>query len=122
MLTREQILEVDTYCAEHQISQSQYLEEHNIPRHQYYVWKRKYRQEDEQSSEPGAFVQLRPGGEFVSPMMPPAKTSGKTKVKTGPLDSSESFLTVEIRTAAGTMMRIQSGMTAAHLHEIITAG
>ena len=122
MLTREQILEVDTYCAEHQISQSQYLDEHNIPRHQYYVWKRKYRQEDERSSEPGAFVQLRPGGEFVSPMMPPAKTSGKTKVKTGPLDSSESFLTVEIRTAAGTMMRIQSGMTAAHLHEIITAG
>ena len=31
MLTREQILEVETYCAEHQISQSQYLEEHNIP-------------------------------------------------------------------------------------------
>ncbi len=76
MLTREQILEVDTYCAEHQISQSQYLDEHNIPRHQYYVWKRKYRQEDERPSEPGAFVQLRPGGEFVSPMMPPAKTSG----------------------------------------------
>lgn len=122
MLTREQILEVDTYCAEHQISQSQYLEEHNIPRHQYYVWKRKYRQEDEQSSEPGAFVQLRPGGEFVSPMMPPAKTSGKAKAKTGPADSAESFLTVEIRTSAGTIMRIQGSMTAAHLHEIITAG
>lgn len=83
MLTREQILEVDTYCAEHQVSQQRYLDEHNIPRHQYYVWKRKYRQEDEQSSEPGAFVQLRPGGEFVSPMMPPAKTSGKAKAKTG---------------------------------------
>jgi len=113
---------VDTYCAEHQISQSQYLEEHNIPRHQYYVWKRKYRQEDEQSSEPGAFVQLRPGGEFVSPMMPPAKTSGKAKSKTGTVDSTESFLTVEVRTAAGTIMRIQGSMTAAHLHEIITAG
>ena len=122
MLTREQILEVDTYCAEHQISQSQYLDEHNIPRHQYYVWKRKYRQEDERSSEPGAFVQLRPGGEFVSPMMPPAKTSGKAKAKTGTVDSTESFLTVEVRTAAGTIMRIQGSMTAAHLHEIITAG
>lgn len=99
MLTREQILEVDTYCAEHQISQSQYLKEHNIPRHQYYVWKRKYRQEDEQSSEPGAFVQLRPGGVFVSPMMPPAKTSGKAKAKTGTVDNTESFLTVEVRTA-----------------------
>ena len=89
MLTREQILEVDTYCAEHQISQSHYLDEHNIPRHQYYVWKRKYRQEE-----------LRPGGEFVLPMMPPAKTSGKAKAKTGSVENRESFLTVEIRTAA----------------------
>ena len=89
ILTREQILEVDTYCAEHQISQSQYLDEHNIPRHQYYVWKRKYRQEE-----------LRPGGEFVSLMMPPAKTSGKAKAKTGSVENRESFLTVEIRTAA----------------------
>ena len=80
---------MDTYCAEHQISQSQYLDEHNIPRHQYYVWKRKYRQEE-----------LLPGGEFVSPMMPPAKTSGKAKAKTGSVENRESFLTVEIRTAA----------------------
>ena len=122
MLTREQILEIDTYCAEHQVSQQRYLDEHDIPRHQYYVWKRKYRQEDELSSEPGAFVQLRSGGEFVSPMMPPAKTSGKAKAKTGSVDSTESILTVEIRTAAGTMMRIQGSMTAAHLHEIISAG
>ena len=103
-------------------SQQRYLDEHDIPRHQYYVWKRKYRQEDEQSAEPGAFVQLRPGGEFVSPMMPPAKTSGKSKAKTGAVDSTESFLTVEIRTASGMMMRIQGSMTAAHLHEIISAG
>lgn len=122
MLTREQILEIDTYCVEHQVSQQRYLDEHDIPRHQYYVWKRKYRQEDEHSAEPGAFVQLRPGGEFVSPMMPPAKTSGKSKAKTGAVDSTESFLTVEIRTASGMMMRIQGSMTAAHLHEIISAG
>ena len=122
MLTREQILEIDTYCVEHQVSQQRYLDEHDIPRHQYYVWKRKYRQEDEQSTEPGGFVQLRPGGEFVSPMMPPAKTSGKAKAKTGTVNNTESFLTVEIRTAAGTMMRIQGSMTAAHLHEIIAAG
>ena len=122
MLTREQILEIDTYCAEHHVAQQRYLDEHDIPRHQYYVWKRKYRQEDEQSTEPGAFVQLRPGGEFVSSMMPPAKTSGKAKAKTGTVNNTESFLTVEIRTAAGTMMRIQGSMTAAHLHEIIAAG
>ena len=123
MLTREQVLEVQSYCAEHRISQKARLEELNINVSQFYRWQQKYRQEDEQSSaEPGASVQLRPGGEFVSPMMPPAKTSGKSKAKTVAVDSTESFLTVEIRTASGTMMRIQGSMTAAHLHEIISAG
>ena len=123
MLTREQVLEVQSYCAEHRISQKARLEELNINVSQFYRWQQKYRQEDEQSSsDPGAFVQLRPDGEFVSPMMPLAKTSGKAKAKTGSVDSTESFLTVEIRTAAGTVMRIQGSMTAAHLHEIITAG
>ena len=123
MLTREQVLEVQSYCAEHRISQKARLEELNINVSQFYRWQQKYRQEDEQSSsDPGAFVQLCPGGEFVSPMMPPAKTPGKAKGKTSPVDNAESFLTVEIRTSAGTMMRIQGSMTAAHLHEIISAG
>ncbi len=120
MLTREQILEIQSYCAEHGVSQKDRLEELNINVSQFYRWQQKYRQDDEQTGESGAFVQLRPSGEFVSPMMPPAKTSGKAKAKTSAVDKTESFLTVEIRTAAGTMMRIQGSMTAAHLHEIIT--
>ena len=122
MLTREQILKIQSYCAEHGVSQKDRLEELNINLSQFYRWQQKYRQEDEQSTEPGAFVQLRPGGEFVSPMMPPAKTSGKAKAKPGTVDNTESFLTVEIRTATGTMLRIQGSMTAAHLHEIIATG
>jgi hypothetical protein len=122
MLTREQILEIQSYCATHGVPQKERLEELSIKASQFYRWQQKYRQEDEQSTESGAFVQLHPGGEFISPMMPPAKTSGKAKAKTGDVDKTESFLTVEIRTAAGTMMRIQGSMTAAHLHEIIAAG
>ena len=34
----------------------------------------------------------------------------------------ESYLTIELRTASGTAMRIQGCMTAAHLREIISAG
>ena len=122
MLTREQVLEIQSYCAEHGISQKARLEELNINLSQFYRCQQKYRREDAQSTETGAFVQLSPGGAFVSPMMPPAKTPGKAKGKTSPVDNAESFLTVEIRTSAGTMMRIQGSMTAAHLHEIITAG
>ena len=82
MLTREQILEIQSYCAEHGVSQKDRLEELNINLSQFYRWQQKYRQEDEQSTESSAFVQLRPGGEFVSPMMSPAKTSGKAKPTT----------------------------------------
>ena len=124
MLTREQILEVDTCCAEHKITQNQGLEELNICRHQYYRWKKKYRDEDthNQSSEPTGFVQLTPGGAFMSPIMPPAGTSGKARSKSGgPQPQEQSFLTVELRTASGSAMRIQGCMTAAHLRELIAA-
>lgn len=120
MLTREQILEIDRYCSEHKMTLERYFEEKGVSRHQYFVWKSKYRQEDGQSPMAGAFVQLCPGGESVSPMMPPAKTASRAKAAKAQV--AESYLTVEIRTASGTAMRIQGSMTAAHLREIIAAG
>lgn len=65
MLTREQILEVDAYCAEHNITQQQGLKELQIRRDQYYRWK-KYRDEDEsdQGPEAGAFLQPPSTGAF----------------------------------------------------------
>ena len=124
MLTREQILEVDNYCAEHNITQQQGLEELNIRRDQYYRWKKKYRDEDENGEGPeaGAFLQLPSSGAFMSPMMPPARTSVKSRSKSGePQAQEQSFLTVELRTASGSAMRIQRCMTAAHLRELIAA-
>lgn len=124
MLTREQILEVDNYCAEHNITQQQGLEELNIRRDQYYRWKKKYRDEDENGEGPeaGAFLQLPSSGAFMSPMMPPARASVKSRSKSGePQAQEQSFLTVELRTASGSAMRIQGCMTAAHLRELIAA-
>jgi len=122
MLTREQILDVQTYCAEHKVSQGVRLDELKIDKSQFYRWQRKYRREDEQGRTPesGAFVQLAPGGPFMSPAMSPARTSGKAKARGG--SEEQSFLTIELRTASGTAMRIQGNMTAAHLREIISAG
>ena len=109
MLTREQILEIDMYCAEHKVTQESRLDELNIPRHQFYRWKKRYRESDEagQTPEGGSFLQLTPGGSFVSPMMPPSRTSGKTKGGPGPA-VAESFLTIELRTVSGSAMRILS--------------
>ncbi|MCR5709671.1 MAG: hypothetical protein K6G79_04230, partial [Bacteroidales bacterium] len=121
MLTREQILEIDAFCAEHGVSCQSRLDELQIPRHQYFRWKRKYREEDECGpSQEGSFVQISPGGPFMSPMMPPERTRGRAKGKDG--TAEQSFLTIELRTASGTAMRIQGNMTAAHLREIISAG
>ena len=122
MLTREQILEIQTYCAEHKITQGERLDELQIDKSQFYRWQRKYRLEDEQGSDTGSFVQLTQGGPFISPMMPPARTCGKTRCKSGePQPQEQSFLTVELRTASGSAMRIQGCMTAAHLRELIAA-
>ena len=122
MRTREQVLEIQTYCAEHKITQGERLDELQIDKSQFYRWQRRYRQEDEQSTDPGTFVQLTQGGAFVSPMMPPARTSGKSRSKNGDSQPQEqSFLTVELRTASGSAMRIQGCMTAAHLRELIAA-
>ena len=98
------------------------MDEIGVPHHQYYRWKKKYRDEDAARIGPegGSFVQLTPGSAFVPPMMSPARTSGKSSNK---VDGAEaSFLTIELRTASGTAMRIQGSLTAAHLREIISAG
>ena len=47
MMTREEIAAIDRACEEQHISQQEYLDSHGIAKHQYYRWKRKYREEDE---------------------------------------------------------------------------
>ena len=115
MMTREEIAAIDRECEEQHISQQEYLEKHGIAKHQYYRWKRKYREEDEQSLVPAGFVPMMPGS---APTVPAQKSKSKQhKLQ----QDQESFLTVEIRTSCGSAMRIQGNMTAAHLREIISA-
>lgn len=115
MMTREEIAAIDRECEEQHISQQDYLASHGIARHQYYRWKRKYREEDEQSLVPAGFVPMAPG---AAPAVPSPKSRGKQQKSQ---QDQESFLTVEIRTSCGSAMRIQGNMTAAHLREIISA-
>ena len=115
MMTREEIAAIDRECEEQHISQQEYLEKHGIARHQYYRWKRRYREEDAQSLVPAGFVPMMPG---PAPTVPAQKSKGKQQKLQ---QEQESFLTVEIRTSCGSAMRIQGNMTAAHLREIISA-
>jgi len=117
MMTREEIAAIDRECEEQHISQHDYLESHGIAKHQYYRWKRRYREENEQSLVPAGFVPMMPGP-VPAQSIPAQKNRGKQQKLQ---QDQETFLTVEIRTSCGSAMRIQGNMTAAHLREIILA-
>lgn len=122
MMTREEVLLIEDYCAEHKISHKKRLEELEIPFWNFYKAKQKYRKEDEQEAQPGQFVQLS-SGRYVPRTMPPAHTAGKSSKSVKPAEEkSVSYLTIELQTRAGTAMRIQGEMTPAHLRELIAAG
>lgn len=115
MLTREEIEKIDRECAEQHLTQQEYLSRHGIARHNYYRWKRRYKEEDGQSLVPAGFVPLMPG------TSQPVRSGGKVRKSSKSSSESESFLSIEIRTSGGSAMRIQGNMTAAHLRELICA-
>lgn len=55
MITREEILSIEEYCAEHKVSHKKRLEELEIPFWHFYKAKKKYRKEDERDSLSGQF-------------------------------------------------------------------
>ena len=122
MMTREEINEIEQYCSDHKIGKKARLAELGIPFWNFYRARRKYRREDELiGSDPSAgnFIQLTtlPSG----PALQPSKRMirQKSRKDTGPI--VESYLTIELRTASGTAMRIQGNMTSSHLRELISA-
>lgn len=124
MLTREEILEVITYCSEHKITQQQRIDELGISRNSYYWWKRKYQDEDKLmgNTDRGEFIQLPNSGRFVPAKMPPAKTSGIAAARrTNSRDSEAGRISVELCSPSGMTMRIDGMLTAAHLRELISS-
>lgn len=121
-MTREEILSIEEYCAEHKVSHRKRLEELDIPFWHFYKAKKMYRKEDEQDAGPGQFIQLS-SGKYVSQAMPPARTSGKSGKPCKLVEEkSESYLTIELQTRTGTAIRIQGLLSPAHLRELIAVG
>ena len=88
----------------------------------FYRARRKYQREDELiGSDPSAgnFIQLTtlPSG----PALQPSKRMIRQKSRKDAEPIVESYLTIELRTASGTAMRIQGNMTSSHLRELISA-
>ena len=112
MLTQEQIEEIQAESRERGISITKLLDEKGIPAHQYFWWKRKYTRE----AVPEGFVPVAGG-------MPPAVMSAamgagtRSKSKSDP--AGENWMSIELRTIAGTDMRIQGGLTPVMVYTIL---
>lgn len=126
MLTREEVLEILNYCAEHKMSQQKRLEELGITKNVFYWYKRKYQKEDEcsASESKGEFIQLPTSGKFVPSAMPPVKTSGiaAARSRSAKIANEGEVLRIELRTPSGLAMCIEGKVTAALLHELVAAG
>ena len=55
MMTREEILSIEEYCAEPKISHKKRLEELGIPFWSFYKAKQKYRRANEQDAQPATY-------------------------------------------------------------------
>ena len=99
MLTREQIEEIQGEAREKGTAIKALLKEKGIPEHQYFRWKRKYTR----AEVPDGFLPIAGGGlpAGMEATAAFAASGGKTKgVPTG-----ENWMSIELRTVAGTDMR-----------------
>ena len=121
MITREQVLAIEEYCAEHKVTHKARLAELGIHFWDFYKAKKKYREEDSMDTGPGQFVQLS-SGRCVPGRMPAARTPGRAgKQEKQTSARHESYLTIELQTRCGTAMRIKGLMTPDYIKELISA-
>lgn len=115
MLTEEQVIEIEQYCRDHNVSRIRRLKELNIEPNHFYRQKRKLLSDSNDLSN-GKFLQLNANGEFSSPVQqfqPKRKKGSEAGIRM-------SFLTIELRNERGAAMRIQGEMSAEQLREIMT--
>jgi hypothetical protein len=114
MLTREQIEEIQAESREKGVTIKRLLQEKCIPEHQYFWWKRKYGK----CEVPEGFLPVA-GGVLPAGIAVPLSgtTSSRGRSKSDP--AGENWMSIELRTVAGTDMRIQGGLTPAMVYTIL---
>jgi len=112
MITRQKVLEIQSYCADNNVTVKDRILELGIPEWEFYRSRRKYIKEDEEN---GSFVRLRDGSVISNPKDGPAPHPPKN-------GANQSYLTVEMRTASGSEFRIQGMMSPEHLREVMMTG
>ena len=99
MLTREQIEEIRGEAREKGIAIKALLKEKGIPEHQYFWWKRKYAR----AEVPDGFLPIAGGG--LPAGMEATAAFAASRGKTKGVPTGENWMSIELRTVAGTDMR-----------------
>lgn len=118
MLTKQEVLEIISYCQEHGISRKERLIQLGIGEWAFYSAKKKYlEQEATKPVAQGEFVQLASTGAFV----PSSVTEMEKTVNPGrtPKQGPEKEIDVECRTVRGGMIRFHGALSAVQLAVII---
>ena len=117
MLSKEEVLEIISYCDTHGVQRKARLRELGITEWNFYKSRRQYlRQEKANPATGGSFIQLGAEGAFV----PATVTEIERQVNPGRLDSSKSEdLTLECRTSRGGMVRINGRLNAELLSALV---
>lgn len=117
-MTKEEVVEIMTYCKEHGMTYRARLAELNIPVWRFTDSKSHYAAEQRKGQAgQGEFIKLPHAGTFV----PVPTFAGSTSRRRKPVKTGCELKSVEIRTNAGTAIRIQGGFTENELCSIIKA-
>lgn len=113
-MTKEEVVEIISYCEEHKMSYQKRLSELGIPLWKFYDSKRRYVPKGTDSE--GEFLQLMStSGFFSSHPIKPSRSRGKANQEQPP------HLSIELKTPNGTMMLIDGEMSRSILQTIIRA-
>ena len=117
MLSKEEVLEIISYCDTHGVQRKTRLRELGLTEWNFYKSRRQHlRQEKKTPGTEGSFIQL--GGE--GPLVPATVTEMERQVNPGRREALKSEdLTVECRTSRGGMVRINGKLNAELLSALV---
>ena len=110
MLSKEEVLEIISYCDSHKIQRSTRLKELGITHWEFYKSRRKYLENEKSHPQDhtGSFIQLGSSGDFV----PGSVTEMEKRINPGrKLHPQSEVLTIECQTSRGGMVRINGRLS-----------
>lgn len=117
MLSKEEVLEIISYCDTHGVQRKARLRELGITEWNFYKSRRQYmRQEKANPATNGSFIQLGTEGTFVPATVTEMERQVNPRQHNG---ARAEDLTVECRTSRGGMVRLQGKLNAELLSALV---